>query len=182
MTEQLEEAATSIDDKIEGTDDNNQVVAKATDNKEIQKEEKSEVEDEVEEEEGGIEPKNDNETDDEPKIKNETEIKAEDEDERETTGNSTTNIDFSSINYKDFEKIDQEQIDLYYMLNDNKNNAEFLNEDLVALSKREEEIKALKEKEKEEFDFKMEELVSDGDEIKVDLTGIIDDLEIEKEK
>ncbi len=181
MTEQLEEAATSIDDKIEGTDDNNRVVAEATDNKEIQKEEKSEVEDEVEEEER-VEPKNDNETDDEPKIENETEIKAEDEDERETTSNSAINIDFSSINYKDFEKIDQEQIDLYYMLNDNKNNAEFLNEDLVALSKREEEIKALKEKEKEEFDFKMEELVSDGDEVKVDLTGIIDDLEIEKEK
>lgn len=179
MTEQLEEATTSIDDKIEGTDDNNRVVAEATDNKEIQKEEKSEVEDEVEDE---VEPKNDDETDDEPKIENEAEIKAEDGDERETTDNSTTNIDFSSINYKDFEKIDQEQIDLYYMLNDNKNNAEFLNEDLVALSKREEEIKALKEKEKEEFDFKMEELVSDGDEVKVDLTGIIDDLEIEKEK
>lgn len=83
-------------------------------------------------------------------------------------------MDFSSINYKDFEKIDQDQIDLYYILNDNKNNIEFLDEDLVAISKKEEEIKALKAKEKEEFDFQMEELVNDN-QIKVDLTGIVDE-------
>ena len=76
--------------------------------------------------------------------------------------------------YKDFEKIDQDQIDLYYILNDNKNNIEFLDEDLVAISKKEEEIKALKAKEKEEFDFQMEELVNDN-QIKVDLTGIVDE-------
>lgn len=106
----------------------------------------------------------------------------ESENENKTISNSVNNIDFSSINYKDFEKINQEQIDLYYMLNDNKNNIEFLNEDLVVMSKKEEEIKALKAKEKEEFDFQMEELVNTGDEIKVDLTGIIDDIEEQKNK
>ncbi len=106
----------------------------------------------------------------------------ESENKNKTNDNSVTDIDFSSINYKDFEKINQEQIDLYYMLNDNKNNIEFLNEDLVVMSKKEEEIKALKAKEKEEFDFQMEELVNTGDEIKVDLTGIIDDIEEQKNK
>lgn len=87
-------------------------------------------------------------------------------------------IDLKSINYKEFEKIDQEHIDLYYMLNDNKNNIEFLDEELVKISKKEEEIKALKAQEKEEFDFQMEELTEDVEnEVKVDLTGIIDDLE-----
>ena len=104
----------------------------------------------------------------------------ESKNENKTINNSVNNIDFSSINYKDFEKINQEQIDLYYKLNDNKNNIEFLNEDLVVMSKKEEEIKALKAKEKEEFDFQMEELVNTGDEIKVDLTGIIDDIEDKK--
>ena len=106
----------------------------------------------------------------------------ESKNENKTINNSVNNIDFSSINYKDFEKINQEQIDLYYKLNDNKNNIEFLNEDLVVMSKKEEEIKALKAKEKEEFDFQMEELVNTGDEIKVDLTGIIDDIEEQKNK
>lgn len=160
MAEQLEKVI-STDSKIENADDkDNQIIVETIDNDE--KLEESEVK----------ENENDNDIDTENETKTES----------KTTNSSAINIDFSSINYKDFEKINQEQIDLYYMLNDNKNNVEFLNEDLVALSKREEEIKALKEKEKEEFDFKMEELVSDGDEIKVDLTGIIDDLEIEKEK
>lgn len=87
-------------------------------------------------------------------------------------------IDLKSINYKEFEKIDQEHIDLYYILNDNKDNMEFLDEELVKISKKEEEIKALKAQEKEEFDFQMEELTEDVEnEVKVDLTGIIDDLE-----
>lgn len=86
-------------------------------------------------------------------------------------------IDLKSINYKEFEKIDQEHIDLYYILNDNKDNIEFLDEELVKISKKEEEIKALKAQEKEEFDFQMEELTEDFEnEVKVDLTGIIDDL------
>ncbi|MDR2777771.1 MAG: hypothetical protein LBB24_03310 [Rickettsiales bacterium] len=82
-------------------------------------------------------------------------------------------IDFGSLNYKDFEEIDRDHIDLYYALNDNRNNPEFLDEDLVKLSKKEEEIRALSLREKEEFDFEMEELV-DENRIKVDLTGIVD--------
>lgn len=86
-------------------------------------------------------------------------------------------IDLKSLNYREFENIDQDKIDLYYALNDNKNNIEFLDEDLVRISKKEEEIRAIKEHQKEEYDFQMEELVSDAaSEVKVDLTGIIDDL------
>lgn len=153
MTEQLEEVV-STDNKAESIDeeDNQTTVETTNTNKQPEDEEETKTR--------------------ENNIENEIEV----------SDNSAAKIDFSSINYKDFEKINQEQIDLYYMLNDNKNNVEFLNEDLVTLSKREEEIKALKEKEKEEFDFKMEELVGDENEVKVDLTGIIDDLETEKEK
>jgi hypothetical protein len=85
-------------------------------------------------------------------------------------------IDFGSIDYSEFEKVDQRHIDMYYMLNDSKNNSEFLDEDLVKLSLKEEEMKALSLKAKEEFEFDMEELVDDGSTAKVDLTGIVDDI------
>ena len=172
MTEQPKEAV-STDSETENIDEeDSQTTAETTDNNE-QSEEESEVEEIEEAEEAEV---------DDGTSDGDTNTEDDTENEAKTTNNLAVNIDFSSINYKDFEKINQEQIDLYYMLNDNKNNAEFLNEDLIALSKKEEEIKALKEKEKEEFDFEMEELVAGSDEVKVDLTGIIDDLETEKGK
>ncbi|MDR3078568.1 MAG: hypothetical protein LBU15_00845 [Rickettsiales bacterium] len=83
-------------------------------------------------------------------------------------------VDFGSIDYRAFEEIDREHIDLYYELNDNRNNPEFLDEDLVNLSRKEEEMKVMNLREKEEFNFELEELI-DNDRIKVDLTGIVDD-------
>ncbi|MDR2078017.1 MAG: hypothetical protein LBP39_03560 [Rickettsiales bacterium] len=84
-------------------------------------------------------------------------------------------MDFGSINCKEFETIDQKLIDLYYTLNDGRSNPEFLDEDLVKLGTKEEEMKALSLKAKEEFEFDMEELVDDGKTVKVDLTGIVND-------
>jgi hypothetical protein len=85
-------------------------------------------------------------------------------------------IDFGSIDYREFEKIDQKHIDMYYALNDGRSNSEFLDEDLVRLSAKEEEMKAMNLKAKEEFEFDMEELVDDNSIAKVDLTGIVDDV------
>lgn len=94
----------------------------------------------------------------------------------EGTVKTLKEIDLNTIDYNSFDNINEEHIDLYYILNDNKNNIEFLDEDLLAQSKKEEEIRALKKQEKEEFDFDLEKLVDD-DKIKVDLTGLIEDLE-----
>jgi hypothetical protein len=94
--------------------------------------------------------------------------------ESSNDASGTNAIDFESVDYKAFDEIDKDHIDLYYELNDNKNNPEFLDEDLVSLSRREEETRAFKLREKEEFDFELEELV-DNDRIKVDLTGIVNE-------
>ncbi len=102
-----------------------------------------------------------------------------DEKEKEGGPKNINDIDLKSVDYNSFDSINTEHIDLYYMLNDNKNNIEFLDEDLVLQSKKEDEIRALKKQEKDEFDFNLEELV-DEDRIKVDLTGIVDDLEKDK--
>lgn len=98
-------------------------------------------------------------------------------DEKEKTGSpkKIEDIDLKAIDYKSFDNINTEHIDLYYMLNDNKNNIEFLDEDLVTQSKKEDEKRAMRKQEKDEFDFNLEELV-DENRIKVDLTGIADDL------
>lgn len=98
-----------------------------------------------------------------------------DEKEKEGEPKKIEEIDLKTVDYNSFDSIDTEHIDLYYMLNDNKNNIEFLDEDLVAQSKKEDEIRALKKQEKDEFDFNLEELV-DENRIQVDLTGIADDL------
>ncbi len=98
-----------------------------------------------------------------------------DEKEKEGEPKKIEEIDLKTVDYNSFDSVDTEHIDLYYMLNDNKNNIEFLDEDLVAQSKKEDEIRALKKQEKDEFDFNLEELV-DENRIQVDLTGIVDDL------
>ncbi len=98
-----------------------------------------------------------------------------DEKEKEGEPKKIEEIDLKTVDYNSFDSIDTEHIDLYYMLNDNKNNIEFLDEDLVTQSKKEDEIRALKKQEKDEFDFNLEELV-DENRIQVDLTGIADDL------
>ena len=102
-------------------------------------------------------------------------------DEKEKIGEpkKINDIDLKAVDYSSFDNIDTEHIDLYYMLNDNKNNIEFLDEDLVAQSKKEDEIRIMKKQEKDEFDFNLEELV-DENRIQIDLTGIVDDLEKDK--
>ncbi|MDR2778622.1 MAG: hypothetical protein LBB13_03975 [Rickettsiales bacterium] len=85
-------------------------------------------------------------------------------------------IDFASIDYEQFEEIDKKHIDLYCALNDSRSNPEFLDDDLVKLSKKEEEMKTINLKTREEFEFDMEELVDDGSTAKVDLSGIIDNI------
>jgi hypothetical protein len=88
-----------------------------------------------------------------------------------------TSIDFSSINYEEFEIPDQEQIDLYYELNnDSRDNIEFFSEDLLAYSKSEDEKRNSANKAREEFDFQMEALVEDDNPVKVDLTEILEEL------
>ena len=74
----------------------------------------------------------------------------------------------------EMEKQNDEYMTIYYLLNDNTNNPEFLDDDVLAISKKEEEMKAKKLKKEEEFNFKLEELV-DTDRVKVDLTGLLDD-------
>ena len=98
-----------------------------------------------------------------------------DEKEKEGEPKKIEEIDLKTVDYNSFDSVYTEHIDFYYMLNDNKNNIEFLDEDLVAQSKKEDEIRALKKQEKDEFDFNLEELV-DENRIQVDLTGIVDDL------
>ena len=88
-------------------------------------------------------------------------------------------IDLESIDYSEFDKINEEHIDLFYLLNDTKANPEFLDEDLLAQSKKEEAIREAKRQEKQDMDFELEALV-DNNVVKVDLTGIIDDLETGK--
>ena len=85
-------------------------------------------------------------------------------------------IDLDSIDYSEFDKINEEHIDLFYLLNDTKANPEFLDEDLLAQSKKEEAIREAKRQERQDMDFELEALV-DNNVVKVDLTGIIDDLE-----
>ncbi|MDR1499108.1 MAG: hypothetical protein LBS34_02365 [Rickettsiales bacterium] len=88
-------------------------------------------------------------------------------------------IDLKGIDYSAFDAINEEHIDLYYILNDSKNNPEFLDEDLMAQSKKEEEARAMKKQEKDELNFDLEELVVE-DEIKIDLSDILSQLDDEK--
>lgn len=89
-------------------------------------------------------------------------------------------LDLESVDYKAFDRVNEEHIDLYYLLNDTKDNPEFLDEDLLAQSKKEDEARELKKQERQEMDFELEELV-DEHSIKVDLTDILKDIESNKQ-
>ena len=104
-------------------------------------------------------------------------------DENETEGGvkKIEDLNLEDIDYKEFEKINEEHIDLYYLLNDTKDNPEFLDEDLLAQSKKEDEARELKNQARQEMDFELEELVDD-DKVKVDLTDILKDIEKIKEE
>ena len=90
-------------------------------------------------------------------------------------------LDLSGVDYKAFEKINEEHIDLYYLLNDTKDNPEFLDEDLLKENKKEEEAREIKKQARQEMDFQLEELV-DENEIKIDIKDILKDIEEEKMK
>ena len=90
-------------------------------------------------------------------------------------------LDLSVVDYKSFEKINEEHIDLYYLLNDTKENPEFLDEDLLKENKKEEEAREIKKQARQEMDFQLEELV-DEDEIRIDIKDILKDIEEEKMK
>ncbi|MDR0572256.1 MAG: hypothetical protein LBG48_05380, partial [Rickettsiales bacterium] len=78
-----------------------------------------------------------------------------------------------AINIAEINKPNEEYMTVYYLLNDNADNPEFLDENVLTISKKETELIELKRK-KEEFNFKLEELV-DSDRVAVDLTGLVDE-------
>lgn len=90
----------------------------------------------------------------------------------EGTVKNILEIDFKKeVSCEEFEKQNEEFLTIYYMLNDNTNNPEFLDDDVLAISKKEEELRNLKLKREEEFNFQFEELV-EHDKIMIDLSDI----------
>jgi hypothetical protein len=79
-----------------------------------------------------------------------------------------------NIDIKEIRKPDEEYMTIYYILNDNADNPEFLDENVLAISRKEAELREMRQRKEEEFNFQMEELV-DINKITVDLTGLLDD-------
>jgi hypothetical protein len=83
--------------------------------------------------------------------------------------NIAENLDLDEIT-----KPDEEYMTIYYILNDNTENPEFLDENVLAISRKETELRELQQRKEEEFNFQLEELL-DTNRISVDLTGLVDD-------
>jgi hypothetical protein len=76
-----------------------------------------------------------------------------------------------SIIIEEIEKPDEEYLTIFYILNDNTNNPEFLDEEVLAISKKEAELREQKQQKEEEFNFKLEELV-DNNRVTVNLSDL----------